>query len=165
MKTERYCLNKMNNAFSLIDKLQEEENCFSIDLFPQPIESEEFYTLESFFLTYYLTDFSAKISRIILKLIHYYEAEIYLTEFPEEALESEYSGWAGENLRKESLESLDRVIRFVIEKDQSSVQVLFRKENFVVSINGEFSVSIFGLKNDYYPLLSSLVTQESLFLR
>lgn len=155
----------MSNAFSLIDKLQENEKCFSVDLFPQPIVSEEFYTLESFFLTYYLTDFSARISRIILKLIHYYEAEIYLTEFSEDSLEHEYSNWAGENLRKKPLEDLERVIRFVIEKDQSSVQVLFRKENFVVSINGEFSVSIFGLKDDQHPLISSLVTQENLFLR
>ncbi|SHH27039.1 hypothetical protein [Tepidibacter thalassicus] len=40
--------------------------------------------MEEYLLVNCLDDFSQKICRIIIKLITYYDAEIYLTEFPEE---------------------------------------------------------------------------------
>ena len=131
---------------------------------PCLVQNVQYFELEKYFLETYLEDFSKKISNIILKLIHYYSAQIYLTEAPEE-YNGKYVEFIGEDIRQKSLFQISDIIQYVITKDFSSVQVLLEDNSFLISINGEFSVDIYNPSKENIKLIELLVQQEGLFLR
>lgn len=91
----------MQNIFEIINDLQENSNCHYIDVLPRKIAGEEFFTLEEYLLNTCLHDFANSISAIIIKLIHYYPAQIYLTETG--GAEFKYDAYVGKDLRGISL--------------------------------------------------------------
>lgn len=155
----------MNKTLKKIDELQTEIAPYYIDFLPKRVESTRYFDLEEYLLEKYLSDFSAKISKIIIELITYYNAEIFLTEFPDTQENIPYKELCYKNIRNMSLTQIDEIIRFVIEKDLSSVQVYFTNYQFVISINGEFSVDIYGAEKEQLSLISQLVNQENLYLK
>lgn len=155
----------MKNTLKIIDKLQTETAPYYIDFLPQRVESTRYFDLEEYFLEKYLFNYSAKISKIIIELISYYNTEIYLTEFPNTQENVQYKELCYKNIRNMSFTEIDKIIRLVIEKDLSSVQVYFTDYQFVISINGEFSVDIYGAENEQLSLISQLVNQENLYLK
>ena len=60
----------------------------------------------------------------------------------------------------------EKIIKQVILTDFSSLQILFSTPKFLISICGDFSVTIYGIKgnNEAINLLQQLTTQEGLFL-
>ncbi|MCR5447923.1 MAG: hypothetical protein K6F23_00885 [Solobacterium sp.] len=159
---------KTTDSLELIGSLHEQENCHVIDFLPKVMESRDFFELEEYMVSHYIDDFADSIIRIVLKMICYEPSQIYLTELPE--------GYAGilerypadTDLRYLSLEETAEIIREVIVKDRSSVQILAGSTcRFNISINGWYSVDVYGLKQDCseYELIAALVRQEGLFLR
>ena len=50
-------------------------------------------------------------------------------------------------------------------RDFSSIQILFSNPQFLMSIDGGFSVSFYQLTTEVLHVLQRLVTQEGLFLK
>ena len=68
---------------TLIDWLLDNTDCYYIDFLPETMVSSDYFEIEEFFYDTYIKDFSKKIVRIIVKILGYYPAQIYLTEFPD----------------------------------------------------------------------------------
>ena len=112
-----------------------------------------------------LHDFAKSISGIVIKLIHYYPAQIYLTELDAD-VEFEYAARVGEDLRSIPLPELSEIITHVIQHDISSVQLVLGNEPYtIISINGHFSVDIYNASDECLDLLKMLTQQERLFLK
>lgn len=154
----------MHSIFSVINDLQENSDCHYIDVLPKRIVGDEFFTLEEYLLETGLHDFANSISGIVIKLIHYYPAQIYLTELDADVA-FEYAARVGEDLRSISLPELSEIITHVILHDISSVQVVLGNEPYtIISINGHFSVDIYNATGECLELLKMLTQQEGLFL-
>lgn len=69
------------------------------------------------------------------------------------------------NIRDSSPDKLAYVIKNVISRDFSSIQILFSNPQFLMSIDGGFSVSFYQLTTEVLHVLQRLVTQEGLFLK
>ncbi|SHH27240.1 hypothetical protein [Tepidibacter thalassicus] len=155
----------MERILELIETLQSSESYHFIDVLPETISHAGYFELEEYLLVNCLDDFSQKICRIIIKLITYYDAEIYLTEFPEEKSRLKFYEYEYKNIRSKSLQEIHKIISYIIKNGISSVQIIFPKKNILVSIHGEFSVAIYGENEEVLKLVEKLVNQENLFLR
>lgn len=155
----------MHNIFSVINDLQENSACHYIDVLPKRIAGDDFFALEEYLLETCLHDFAKSISGIVIKLIHYYPAQIYLTELDAD-VEFEYAARVGEDLRSIPLPELSEIITHVILRDISSVQIALGNEPYtIISINGHFSVDIYNASDECLDLLKMLTQQEGLFLK
>lgn len=155
----------MHNIFSVINDLQENSDCHYIDVLPKRIAGDDFFALEEYLLETCLHDFAKSISGIVIKLIHYYPAQIYLTELDAD-VEFEYAARVGEDLRSIPLPELSEIITHVIQHDISSVQLVLGNEPYtIISINGHFSVDIYNASDECLDLLKMLTQQERLFLK
>jgi len=158
----------INEAFELVDSISTDEG-YAIDLFPEPIYHDGFYELEDYFLETFLQEFADKISRIVIKMIHYYDAIIYITEFPEDAPRTEYHTMTDQDLRSLPLQQIVNIVQFVVTQGRTSVGLIFPETPFVIEIRGgdEFSVSVYGIQHNQKEIriLKALVEQEGLFLR
>lgn len=147
---------------SQIEELQESNNCYIIDYLPTTMLGKQYFEIEKFFLKNYIHEFSKKIVNIVIKLIGYYDASIYLTESYK--IQSLYP--IEKNIRNKSLFEIAKIISHIIEEDISSVQIVFGTSPYaLISIGGGFSVSIYNANEEQLQLLDALVTQENLFLR
>ena len=154
----------MHSIFSVINDLQENSACHYIDVLPKRIAGDDFFALEEYLLETCLHDFAKSISGIVIKLIHYYPAQIYLTELDAD-VEFEYAARVGEDLRSIPLPELSEIITHVILRDISSVQIALGNEPYtIISINGHFSVDIYNASDECLDLLKMLTQQEGLFL-
>lgn len=157
----------INVAVKIVDNMSTDEG-FVIDLFPEPIHHDKFDELEEYFLENYLQEFAEKISRIIIKLIHYYDAFIYLTEFPIAMPKTKYHSMTFQDLRSLPLTQIVEIIQFVVTQGKTSLGLLFPDMPFFIEVRGldEFSVSVYGLQqgNKEFCTLKMLVEQEGLFL-
>lgn len=155
----------MHSIFSVINDLQENSACHYIDVLPKRIAGDDFFALEEYLLETCLHDFAKSISGIVIKLIHYYPAQIYLTELDAD-VEFEYAARVGEDLRSIPLPELSEIITHVILRDISSVQIALGNEPYtIISINGHFSVDIYNASDECLDLLKMLTQQEGLFLK
>ena len=155
----------MHNIFSVINDLQENSACHYIDVLPKRIAGDDFFALEEYLLETCLHDFAKSISGIVIKLIHYYPAQIYLTELDAD-VEFEYAARVGEDLRSIPLTELSEIITHVILRDISSVQIALGNEPYtIISINGHFSVDIYNASDECLDILKMLTQQEGLFLK
>ncbi len=154
------------SIYEIIDELLDEPNGKIIDFLPKRIESENYFRLEQYCLSTYLDIFASKIANIVIKLIHYYEAHIYITETPK-ALPKKWNHITGKDLAAYPLEEIQEIIEYVIKNDISSLHFLLYENNtpFLLSINGEFSVDLHGTQTKDIELIELLVRQEGLFLR
>lgn len=150
----------------MIERLLLEGECYFIDILPKKIESEQYFELEDYLCENYLETFAEKIKNIIIKLIHYYPAHIFMTESSKEPPE----GWdnvVGQDIRSKSLSEIADMITHVITQDFSSMNILLSHngEFTLVSVNGEFSVDIYNPDEEVLNLITMLVQQEGLFIR
>lgn len=150
--------------YELIDSLQESEDYYYIDYIPYTTDDSEYLELEEYFIKTYLESFSKKISRIMLKLIYYYPCEIYLTE-PLGKIPEDFNVLFNTNIRKNTPDRLSYVIRQIISNDFSSIDILFTEPVFLITIEGEFAVTIYNVPDKSVQLLNQLVQQEGLFLK
>ncbi len=145
-----------------IDKLFESVECYVIDFLPEQMINVEFFELEKYFLENYLSDFSKKISYIIIKLIKYFSSEIYVIEYEGESILSD-------NYADKGIKEIVNIIVKVIKRENNNhtcIQIILKGDNtFLININSEFSVSIYNLSNKDLSLITMLVQQEGLFLR
>lgn len=152
---------------TFIDRLQETTDCYYIDFLPQKMNSSDYFEIEEFFYNTYIKDFSKKIVRIIVKILGYYPAQIYLTEFPDKSDNNFKSLYpVGEDIRNKPLTELAKIISHVITNDVSSIQIIlgYTKKS-LISINGGFSVDIYNISEEELKLFKILIEQENLFLR
>lgn len=150
--------------FEVIENLQDLDEYYYIDFIPYETSDVHFLELEEYFETSYLPLYAEKISRIALKLIYFYQCEIYLTESPiPDNLEHEIS--FNVNIRDSSPDKLAYIIKKIVSLDFSSVQILFSKPQFLMSINGGFAVPFYQLTDEVLQILQKLVSQEGLFLK
>lgn len=156
----------MMSIYEIINKLIDEPNSKIIDFLPKRIESENYFRLEQYYLSTYLDIFASKIANVVIKLIHYYESHIYLTETPK-TLPEKWNNITGKDLVTYPLEELQEIIEYVIKNDISSLHFLLYEDNtpFILSVNGEFSVDLHGTQIKDIELIELLVHQEGLFLR
>ena len=150
--------------YELINSLQETENYYYIDYIPYNTDNPNFLELEEYFEQSELKSFSKKISRIILKLIYYYQCEIYLIK-PTKKIPQKFDFPFEENIRKNTPKKLSYIIRQIILKDFSSINILFTELAFLITIEGEFAVTIYNVPDKVVQLLNQLVQQEGLFLK
>ncbi len=155
----------MEKILEFIEILQSSESYYYIDCLPEKISSDRYFELEEYLMINYLDDFSQKICRIIMKMITYYDAEIYLTEFPEEKSRFKFYEYEYKNIRSKSLQEIHKIISYIIKNDISSAQIIFPEKNILVSIDGGFSVTIYGKNDEVLKLVEKLVKQENLFLK
>lgn len=152
--------------YEVIDLLQQAENYYFIDYIPYRIDNPEFLELEEYFEKEYLSLFAEKISRIVLKTMYYYPCEVYLTEATKE-LPTDLDLEFDVNIRNYAPNKIAQIIKQVIMTDFSSIQILFSTPQFLISVCGEFSVTIYGVteKTEIINLLQQLSSQEGLFLK
>lgn len=156
----------MNKLLKKIEDIQKENTNYNyIDILPTKIDNDRYFDLEEYLIQVYMESFSEKISNIIIKLISYYDAEIYLTEFPTDFDGLKYKNLLGKDIRCLSLLKIMEITKFVVQKDISSLQVYFVNSPFLISINGGFSVDIYGANDKELSLISQLVLQENLYLK
>lgn len=155
------------NMLTLIDRLQENHDCYFIDFLPEKMNGAQYLEIEEFFLNNYLKDFSEKIVRIIVKIIGYYPAKIFLTEFPDEYTDNfKYLYPVGRDISNKPIAELAEIITHIITNDISSVQVILGDtHNSLISVNGGFSVDIYNASEEQLKLFTALIEQENLFLR
>ena len=151
--------------YEMIDLLQKTEKYYFIDYIPYKIDNPDFLELEEFFEKEYLPLFAEKVARIVLKMIYYYPCEVYLTE-PTKKASKEMDMDFDTNIRHYLPDKLNEIIKQVIMTDFSLLQILFSSPQFLISICGEFSVTIYGAEKEkkVVNLLQQLVSQEGLFL-
>jgi hypothetical protein len=149
---------------NLIEELQSKNQYYIITPFSKTY-GKYFDELEEYLLKFYLDDYSNKICRIIMKVICYYDAEIYLTEFPIEKEGLNFVGLEYQNLRTQSLEKLHEIISYVIKRDVSSVEIVFPKEKSLISVSGHFQVVVYGDKSEFLKLVKDLSNAEGLFFK
>ena len=151
--------------YELINSLQESEDYYYIDYIPYTTYDSEYLELEEYFIKTYLESFSKKISRIMLKLIYYYPCEIYLTEPSRRKIPNDFNFFFNTNIRKNTPDRLSYAIRQIILNDFSSINILFTEPIFLITIEGEFAVTIYNAPDKSVQLLNQLVQQEGLFLK
>lgn len=159
-----------SNMLTLIDRLQKNHNCYFIDFLPEKMDGAQYLEIEEFFLNTYLKDFSEKIVRIVVKIIGYYPAQIFLTEFPDKSTDDfKYLYPVGKDIRNRPIAELAEIITHIITNDISSVQIILgdKRNNYnsLISVNGGFSVDIYNASGEQLKLFTALIEQENLFLR
>lgn len=150
--------------YEIIELLQESIDYYYIDFIPYETSDVQFLELEEYFETTYLPLYAEKISRIALKLIYYFHCEIYLTESPI-PIDLEHEISFDVNIRNSSPDKLAYIIKKIVSKDFSSVHILFSEPQFLMSIDGGFSVGFYRPTDEVVQLLQKLVSQEGLFLK
>ena len=149
---------------ALIDELQESEEYDYIDYIPHNPTSPDYLELEEYFIKTYLPEFAEKISRIMLKLIWNYPCHIFLTEIL--VKRAELDGIAPfTDIRHYSPERLACIIKEVILNPVGYMNIFFSEAQFLITIGGEFSVTLYYLPDEVRPLLQLLCCQEGLFLK
>ena len=63
------------------------------------------------------------------------------------------------------MQEIHKIISYIIKNDISSAQIIFPEKNILVSIDGGFSVTIYGKNDEVLKLVEKLVKQENLFLK
>ena len=152
--------------YETIDLLQQTTDYYYIYYIHYNTDDPNFLELEEYFEKHYLSSFSEKITKIILKMIYYYPCKVYLTE-PTKDIPINSTLDFNSNIRHYSPSEFSKIIKQVILTDFSSLQILFSTPKFLISICGDFSVTIYGIKgnNEAINLLQQLTTQEGLFLK
>lgn len=153
----------IKSVYSKIDDMQEKTECYYINFLPETMMSDRFSQWEEYFENVHLKDFAVKVSNVILKLMCYYEAEIYLTEFPKSMRGHKYEKFVDTNFRNLPLKKIAEVVKFIIEDGFASFNICFEEEKFLISASGYYNISFFNLKEAHVDLISKLVVQENLF--
>ncbi len=149
----------------LIDELHEGAG-YIIDILPKTMESEGYFELEEYLMDTYIDEYAEKIVRIVLKIINYYSAQIFLTELPENYCGELKNYPVDTDINGLDIKELADIIRYIIKNDISSVQLLLGDSPyFNISISGGFNIDIYGAADDDLELIEMLVRQEGLFLR
>ena len=155
------------DIFDKIEKLQQSSEYYYIDYLPEKCMGDRFYEFEEYYFRHNLNSFCGKVSNIVITLLAYYDASGVMTEFPD--------GYIGDykklydyrmNIAKEDFEYIADMIRFVLTKEISSIQLLIGKDrDTLFSINNRNSIEIINANLEQIDLIQKLVTQEGLYLR
>lgn len=155
------------DIFDKIEKLQQSSEYYYIDYLPQKCMGDRFYEFEEYYFVHNLNSFCDKVSNVVITLLAYYDASGVMTEFPD--------GYIGDykklydyrmNIAKEDFEYIADMIRFVLTKEISSIQLLIGKDrDTLFSINNRNSIEIINANLEQIDLIQKLVTQEGLYLR
>ena len=130
--------------YETIDLLQQTTDYYYRDYIPYNTDDPNFLELEEYFEKHYLSSFSETKDIPINSTLDF-----------------------NSNIRHYSPSEFSKIIKQVILTDFSSLQILFSTPKFLISICGDFSVTIYGIKgnNEAINLLQQLTTQEGLFLK
>lgn len=146
-----------------IEKLLENDSCYSITPFYFVYNSELFDELENYMLNN-IENYLCKIKNIIFKIITYYDdVEISLSEFPKEG-EFKYKEYELTNIPIHSYKLIDDVITYIAKMDITKINVFFKKENMLFHIGGYFSFYVFGENEEFLNFLKIHVQSEGLFI-
>lgn len=155
------------DIFDKIEKLQQSSEYYYIDYLPQKCMGDRFYEFEEYYFSHNMNSFCDKVSNVVITLLAYYDASGVMTEFPD--------GYIGDykklydyrmNIAKEDFEYIADMIRFVLTKEISSIQLLIGKDrDTLFSINNRNSIEIINANLEQIDLIQKLVTQEGLYLR
>lgn len=155
------------DIFDKIEKLQQSSEYYYIDYLPEKCMGDRFYEFEEYYFSHNLNSFCDKVSNVVITLLAYYDASGVMTEFPD--------GYIGDykklydyrmNIAKEDFEYIADMIRFVLTKEISSIQLLIGKDrDTLFSINNRNSIEIINANLEQIDLIQKLVTQEGLYLR
>ncbi|MBR1375366.1 MAG: hypothetical protein IJ566_04710 [Cardiobacteriaceae bacterium] len=157
----------MKEVEELIDKLFETD-CYVVDYLPQRVSKkmhERYSELEDYFLTHYLDKFSKDIAEIVLKLLAYFPAEIYVGQYPEKYNGQDINKYPfGKNLVDLPFEKIAKLIQKSIRKGHLSTIVLFRQENSMLSISSQFSVYFYNPSKKFLTLTKTLAQSRGVFV-
>lgn len=154
----------MNQSIELIEKLQGKE-AYCVDVFPCVMPDAKFFQVEKVFLRTKLKQYAEKICDIFMVLWGLYDLEIYLTEFPENTIYKQYASIAYSNIADMELEKLCKIVKLVIVKDISSVEILCPTHQFEMSIGGGFHTVFYNIDGEHLELVQSLAEHEGLYIR
>lgn len=148
----------------IIETLLGSDYYYFVDFIPYEAPDVEFLELEEYFEETYLPLFSEKIARMALKLIYHYSCEIYLVESPI-PVDMEYEMTFNKNIRNSSPAKLALLIKNIVSRDFSAMQILFSEPQFLMSISGGFQVAFYQPPEEVLSIIQQLVAQEGLFLK
>lgn len=149
-----------------IENLLESEY-YIIDIFPKRITKNIYFEIEEYFINHYLSEYAEKISKIIIILLSYYDFEYYVVELPEEVDDAykQYKKYSGQYFSDISITEISDLIQTFIKSDISTLQIINVKEDFMISVNGNFSTVIFNLNKEQESFIKQIVLNEELYLR
>lgn len=112
-------------------------------------EDNDFFSLEKYLLETHIDEFSRKVSLMVIKLICYYKVYMELTEFPVKGKQDLFGISSYENFRDNELKLIDRIIREVVSKGKTSINIYFEKNNSLITISDDFQVVLFSNDTDF----------------
>lgn len=154
----------MKSNYDLIETLQEMDY-FIIDIFPKVINRNCFFEIEKYYLKFHLEEFSDKIFRIIMQCMCYFDLEIYFSEFSDGLKNHKYAPLFDTNLANLKLKKLKKIVHCVICDEVSSLEVVIPAYSFLLSISGQFQVSLHNLPDEHLDLVRQIVEKENLYFR
>jgi len=109
-------------------------------------------------------------TKIILFMISYYDAEIYLTNFADCPKQTKYNSLANKNLSNMPFDSLSEIVFSVLSEGIVTMDVLFAQKPFLIEACAgkcEFTVNVYNLnmEDDETALIKKMATAEGLFVR
>lgn len=140
---------------------------YYVDFIPQGNHLNNYDKVKDFICTNYMEKYENRLIAILLKLMIYFELRMYLTEFPMNSKlkeSKEYAKFIGTDLYSLSIEEWVPIIKFVIQENISSVQILSRSPRFLISVNGNFINEFRRIPDSHVQLIKSIVESEGLFL-
>ena len=149
-----------------IEELQEKDY-YVIDVFPKGIQKDNYSKIEQYFLDTYIKEYAKKVCRIVVLLHAYYDFDYYVTEFPSILSNKgrKFAKYSDRHVKHLEFKELSKLIEFVITTGVSSVEIINLKNNFLISINGDFSTVVYHVFDEDKQFIESIVQREGLYFR
>ena len=142
---------------SKINQLQEHGEGYSIDYLPLQCLDERYDDLEVTNFENRLETFSEKIARIARTFMRRYGNRVFLHERSQDKCLS---------LCKEGADFIDQTIKSILEKEQTSLNIIFENtKDMLFSLDSFCQLNIYNPDEEQLELLEDLAAEENLYLK
>lgn len=148
-----------------VEELQQAKKYYLLDIFPEqvPDENVRYFAVERFLMKgKTLQRYAERVGIIVLKLLCFEEADIYLVGTE---TDSWYEPFEGINLSDITVEQLATVMKAVITRDSGALMVLFKNSGALISIEGGFQTTVYCSDHAMLRRIALLGQAEGIFFR
>ena len=138
---------------------------YLMDIFPEqvPEGSVRYFAVERFLMKgKTLQRYAERVGIIVLKLLCYEDADIYLAGTDHDAW---FEPYEDVNLAEVTVEQLATIMKAVITRDCGSLLVLFAQSGALISIDGGFQTAVYGLDRHMGRRIALMAQAEGMFFR
>lgn len=120
----------------------------------------DYDNLEKYFIENYLLDYCESVTKIILRLICYYDSEVSLTEsFDKSSLKKyEYT-----DFRNSGLDEISRVIKVVLFEGKTTMNIYIPSIDSLITLNSGFDATVFSKNENFIKEVKLYTESEKLF--